>query len=116
MELLNVSFDLFVCNDSFILSTLVGGLLSKNHSHSQMLNVLSIYLHIWVVLGVNVRKYTIHWAFGIGKTGSGSMMECLKSAVQRLEPSSCFGCFCPGSHLVVAQSLTSNCLSLFKDV
>ena len=50
---------------------LVGGLLAKikNISHNiffwnHHLDGLSTY--IWIVLGVNVGKYTIHWAAGVG--------------------------------------------------
>ncbi len=39
---------------------------SKNFLTQQAIPIGCIFTDIWVVLGVNVGKYTIHWACGIG--------------------------------------------------
>ena len=83
----------YVCNDSIILSTLVGRRFSKNHSHSQTLNVLSIYLQY---LGSFRAKCTeIHHTLGVWDCKNWAWFNDGRSkfVVRRLQPSSCFGCF-----------------------
>ena len=59
---------------------------AKDETHIPRCSMYGLFTYIWVVLGVNVGKYTIHWACGIVPT---TLCKSLKNPLINPKPRSC---------------------------